>query len=319
MNKPAPVPDVKVVLTTFRRAALLYEALESAFGQIGASIHVVVVDDHSDDDTEDVMNRAAARRTGQITLIAKSVNRGVADSVRAGLEAGLRAPYVAFLNDDDRWLPNKLSLQLRVLARNPAISGCFSDAFVIDAGGHRTGKLYSDQLGPFISCAYDQLFEADPVCASTLVLRADVADRVARTIPGKALAWDYYAVLMAASLGELVRIGAPLAEYRVSAGSFRSRADEHARSTTEVRLAAVRAVPSITLRLGGEGATRRLIALVTLKEALMRLECRQWRGFLWQAAVVVRQRQLRTVAWLGLHTVTTLRGCGPMRNGDHGD
>ena len=55
MSAIAEAPEVKVVLTTFRRARFLTEALDSVFVQNDVSLHVVIVDDNSDDDTRDVL------------------------------------------------------------------------------------------------------------------------------------------------------------------------------------------------------------------------------------------------------------------------
>lgn len=305
--------EVKVVITSYRRPAWLREAVDSALNQVGVRVHVVIVDDNSDDDSTDVIADLVARDPTRITAVLKARNRGVADSVRLGIESGPPASYTAFLNDDDRWLPDKLQRQLGMFRADPGLSACFSDAYVIDADGERTGALYSHELGPFFGCEFAEIFRADPVCVSTLVLRGDLARRIAATMPHDALAHDFYMALVCAGVGTLVRDPEPLGEYRVSAGAVHMHADKLARSTTEVRVAAMADYPELRDLAGGGARARRWIALATLTEALRRLEAGDLREFAWHSSVVVRQRQLRPIAWLVIHGLRTLLGRGPMR------
>ena len=101
----SPVRDelVKVVITTYNRRDWLIQALESVLAQTHAAVHIVVVDDGSTDGTVERLREYEATYPGKFTIVAKVSNRGVADSIRIGLEVGPSAQYVGFLNDDDLW------------------------------------------------------------------------------------------------------------------------------------------------------------------------------------------------------------------------
>jgi glycosyltransferase involved in cell wall biosynthesis len=106
--------SVSVVIPTRNRQLLLRRALDSVLAQRQVDIEVLVVDEASEDGTADFVRAMADPR---VALIRHDTPRGVAAARNAGL-ARARAPWVAFLDDDDLWAPTKLALQL---AAAPAV------------------------------------------------------------------------------------------------------------------------------------------------------------------------------------------------------
>lgn len=109
-------PLVSVVLPTYNRAPLLGEALASVRAQTFDDWECIVVDDGSTDATPDVLRREQDPRVRPIR-IAHSASPAVARN--AGL-AVARGRLVAFLDDDDLWIPEKLAIQIPLLQD----SGC---------------------------------------------------------------------------------------------------------------------------------------------------------------------------------------------------
>lgn len=103
-------PLVSVVITVYNRAHLLKRALESVLTQTVRDIEVVVVDDASSDDPEQVVADAADPRIRYIRL---EQNHGAAGARSRGF-AEARGAYVANLDSDDEWLPDKLERQIAV-------------------------------------------------------------------------------------------------------------------------------------------------------------------------------------------------------------
>jgi glycosyltransferase involved in cell wall biosynthesis len=107
---PSPVPDISVVIPTLRRPALLRRALDSVLAQTCGDFEVIVVVDGPDEDTLAALRAVHDPRlrvlvNPQSLTAAGARNRGVAEA---------RGQWVAFLDDDDAWLPHKLERQMAV-------------------------------------------------------------------------------------------------------------------------------------------------------------------------------------------------------------
>jgi glycosyltransferase involved in cell wall biosynthesis len=104
-------PLVSIILPTFNRASLLAEALASVCAQTVTDWECIVVDDGSTDETPDMMAHPPDRRVRYLPR-AHSGHPGVVRN--AGL-AMARGRWIAFLDDDDLWRPDKLAAQIPLL------------------------------------------------------------------------------------------------------------------------------------------------------------------------------------------------------------
>jgi glycosyltransferase involved in cell wall biosynthesis len=102
------LPEVSVVIPTRNRARLVSRSVRSALAQRDVDLEVVVVDDASDDDTQVAL---AGVYDSRITVLRNESRRGVSATRNRGIDAA-GGRWVAFLDDDDLWSPNKLSEQL---------------------------------------------------------------------------------------------------------------------------------------------------------------------------------------------------------------
>jgi glycosyltransferase involved in cell wall biosynthesis len=108
-------PLVSAIITTHNRLSLLKKALDSVFNQTYASIECIVVDDASTDGTKEYCSQLTT-----ITYIRIETNESKGGNYARNL--GIRqanGKYVAFLDDDDEWLPEKTALQVEFLDKNP--------------------------------------------------------------------------------------------------------------------------------------------------------------------------------------------------------
>src|SRR5262245_20629160 len=115
------MPEVSVIIPTYNSARYLVEAVDSVLAQAYKDIEGLVIDDGSTDETESVMSRYGApvryirQRNGGVSV---ARNRGIAESL---------GRYVAFLDADDTWLPNKLERQIVELKASDGYRFCYSD------------------------------------------------------------------------------------------------------------------------------------------------------------------------------------------------
>ncbi len=104
-------PRISVVIPTYNRARDLERALASVLGQTFDDFEVLVVDNHSTDDTQTVIARFADSRVSLYNIDNEGV---VAKSRNLGIRLA-RGEFVAFLDSDDWWTPNKLRASLEGL------------------------------------------------------------------------------------------------------------------------------------------------------------------------------------------------------------
>ena len=101
-----PIPKVSVVIPIYNRRELLQRSLGSVLAQSEQHIEVLIVDDHSD---EPMDSPIAGYRDERVRLIRLPRRAGVSGARNAGIEES-RAPLIAFLDSDDSWHSNKLTL-----------------------------------------------------------------------------------------------------------------------------------------------------------------------------------------------------------------
>ncbi len=103
----SPSPSIDVIIPTYNRARILNRALSSLVGQTFQDFQTIVVDDGSDDDTADIVK---SYPQPQFIYHRLATNCGPAKARNVGI-ALATAPYIAFLDSDDEYLPGKLESQ----------------------------------------------------------------------------------------------------------------------------------------------------------------------------------------------------------------
>jgi GT2 family glycosyltransferase len=121
-------PSVSAIIPTYNRANLLKRALDSVFTQTRPPDEVIVVDDGSTDSTR----RMIADHFQKVCYLYQQ-NAGVSAARNYGIRAA-SGDWLAFLDSDDVWLPDKLAIQLATLDDNPGLTVCHSEEIWIRNG-----------------------------------------------------------------------------------------------------------------------------------------------------------------------------------------
>ena len=111
------MPNVSVILPAFNRVSLLGRAIDSILSQTYSDFELIVVDDCSTDNTEQFVAELASK-DGRIRYIKHSENSGVATARNTGIDLSA-GRYIAFQDDDDEWLPDKLERHVAILDSLP--------------------------------------------------------------------------------------------------------------------------------------------------------------------------------------------------------
>lgn len=128
IEKKQTKPQVSVIIPTYNRGWIIKEAIDSVLAQDYGDFELIVVDDGSTDNTDDILNSYR----GDI-IVFRQENQGVSAARNRGL-AEASGRFIAFLDSDDLWLPQKLSLQVEFFSKNPDAQICQTEETWIRKG-----------------------------------------------------------------------------------------------------------------------------------------------------------------------------------------
>jgi glycosyltransferase involved in cell wall biosynthesis len=135
--------QVTVVIPTRNRGEFLAAALTSVLAQRFGDFEIIVVDDCGTADSTAAVENC---RDPRVRLMRHKQQRGGAAARNSGIAAS-RSPYVAFLDDDDQWYPDKLELQVRLLQSRPAKVGVIYTGYDIVADDKICRQILPAQSG----------------------------------------------------------------------------------------------------------------------------------------------------------------------------
>lgn len=135
------MPKVSVVIPTYNRPDFLRLAIRSVLDQTFQDFEIIVVDDASMDNISQVVGGFKDKR---IKYIRHEVNKGGSAARNTGIMKS-SCEYIAFLDDDDEWLPPKLKMQVDLLDNSPpVVGGIYTGSVKID----RNSQRVFEQLTP---------------------------------------------------------------------------------------------------------------------------------------------------------------------------
>jgi glycosyltransferase involved in cell wall biosynthesis len=215
--------SVQILLATYNGEAFLREQLDSLFAQSVQDFEVLVADDGSSDETVGLLQECARQHPGRVrVLFTKRVGGPARNFMR--LVAVADAPYAMFCDQDDVWLPDKIERMVacaRAAGEDSAVPVLVhSDLRVVT----RDLTLLSPSLSQY------QRLDAEATTVGRLILRncvtgcASLLNRALVDIlrtddPDHMVMHDWWAVLVAAAAGRVVRMPEATVLYRQHAGN----------------------------------------------------------------------------------------------------
>lgn len=127
-KSPDSTPLVSVIIPTYNYGHFVADAVNSALRQTYPNMEIIVVDDGSTDNTQDVLKQFEGR-----IINIKKPNGGLSAARNTGLERA-KGAYIAILDSDDVWLAEKTEKQIRAFAQNPELGVVSCSAYEVDYG-----------------------------------------------------------------------------------------------------------------------------------------------------------------------------------------
>jgi len=203
-------PTFSVVIPTYNRGELLRDAIESVLFQTDQDFEIIVVNDASTDNTNEVLYTFTDKRIKKIE-IEKS---GIVATVRnIGIKES-KGSLIAFLDSDDLWYPKKLQKVREVFEKDEKIVLVCHDMLLT-----RQGKfVFIHRYGPFENNMYERLlFRGNCIGSSATVVRRKAIEKIGLFVEDKNFlgAEDYECWLRLSKIGYFYFLSEILGEYRI--------------------------------------------------------------------------------------------------------
>lgn len=165
------VPLISVIIPNYNYARYLPQAIDSALAQTYSNVEIVVVDNSSNDNSLEVL-----QSYGDRIRWFQQPNQGVSGSRNRAIKES-RGEFVAILDADDVWLPEKLARQMELLS-NPRVGMVYCGLQLVDADGQPLEKEINGLRGHVLKKL--ALLEAPgvPACGSSSLIRRECFDKV---------------------------------------------------------------------------------------------------------------------------------------------
>lgn len=208
-------PTVSVVIPTFNRRDYVQAAINSVIDQTYPNFEIIVVDDGSTDGTAAIL----AGHTDNRVRVLRQPNSGRGAARNAGVSVS-SGDYLAFLDDDDEFLPRKLEVQVAFLDRFPAVDLVSGRYVTMDAQGAALnyGQSYVAQVTTDLSVP--DWLRSCPFLLQSILLRRRCWDVVGGFDPELRQAEDHDFFLRLAGHGCVMKqIDEPVFRYRYHSGN----------------------------------------------------------------------------------------------------
>ncbi len=281
---------VTVVLPTFNRLELLRAAVDSVLAQTFAAWELIVVDDGSREDTRGYLR---GLRDPRVSVVFAD-HTGVPAVARNRAIARARGRYVAFLDSDDRWAPEKLTRQLALMRSSPGRRWSYTAVRRIDAAGNEI-TTRSVPWAPHSGWIVEQVLRVDAQIATPTVLaELELVRELGGFDERMRFIEDYDLWARMALASEAAVESAPLADVRSHAAHF--TADRAGKlggwASFHAKMEAL--VPTRALRALCRRRKREYLLALAAEQA----QGRDWAGMRSTVIAAARAGAIRPLGWL---------------------
>ncbi len=212
---------VSCIVTSYRREkSVVKRALDSILLQTFQDYEIILVDDNRGEDGEKYSSYLSelALLSEKIRLVKTENGHGAQRARNTGI-AHASGRYLAFLDDDDEWLPTKLAKQAAVLDADENLGMCYCDSMIVNEN-FVPPKVITKKAGSFNTCAtYRDMLRSDNVgSTSKAMIRENVFDKVGgfdETLPARQ---DYEMWIRISRSFPIKGIDEKLVKYHISGG-----------------------------------------------------------------------------------------------------
>ncbi|MFP5221217.1 MAG: glycosyltransferase family 2 protein [Acidobacteriota bacterium] len=220
-------PVVSIIMPVYNTEKYLAGAIRSALAQTFEDFELLVVDDESPGNPEVIV---AGFDDPRIRFV-RHQNGGPAFTRNQGVRLS-RGQYVAFLDSDDEWAPEKLARQVALLESRPDVGVVYSQRDTIDESGRLTRGFRPKLHEGFI---LNELYVDNFICMSSVILRREVFDQCGYIDESLRMSEDFDFWLRVACKYAFAVVQDPLVRYRTHGGQVSRNTEWRIRVVWEIR------------------------------------------------------------------------------------
>jgi len=203
-----------VIIPVYNAEKFIKETIESVLEQTYQDFEIIIIDDGSTDKSAEVIKSFDDKRI----IYTYQKNQGVSATRNIGILKS-NGEYIALLDHDDLWLPEKLERQIPILESNSNVGLVYSDCYIIALNGNILGRNFKDHR-PHRGKVLPDLFLDNFIPCLTAVIRKNILNHTKFFNPELSIAEEYDLFLRIARSYEIEYIDLPLAEYRIHETNF---------------------------------------------------------------------------------------------------
>ena len=203
---------VSIVMPAYNAAKTIRDSIQSVISQTFTDWELIIVDDGSKDNTADIVLEIA-KDDSRIHFLHNLKNSGASHTRNYAISLA-KGEWIAFLDSDDMWKPEKLEKQLAKAERNPDMVICYTASSFIDDNGNPYGYVMKAQE----KITYKTLLRKNLLSCSSVMVKADVMKKI--KMPGDKMHEDYFVWLKILKEYKVAHgINEPLLIYRLCKNS----------------------------------------------------------------------------------------------------
>ena len=165
-------PTVSVIIPAYNAAPWIAETIDSVLNQTFQDFEVIVVDDGSTDATAEIVENYKS----QVQYLYKN-NGGVGSARNTGICAA-KGRYIACVDADDLWLPEKLEVQIQLLQKDHSLAWVYSDGLIFENNGNQNLHLFSQSAYMTSGDVLRPILLQDFIPCPTPVFKRDIFENV---------------------------------------------------------------------------------------------------------------------------------------------
>lgn len=206
------MPEVSVIMPAYNAEKTIGISIESVLAQTFTDWELIVIDDGSHDKTKEILTKMA-ETDSRIRFYQNEKNSGASYTRNRAVELA-QGKWIAFLDSDDIWKPEKLEKQIKLAQIHPEMVICYTASSFIN----EDGEPYNYVMEAKENVTYKMLLRKNLLSCSSVMILSSVMKRI--KMPNDKMHEDYYVWLtVVRECGVAYGINEPLLTYRLCSGS----------------------------------------------------------------------------------------------------